>query len=69
MKTHKKKTYGTVLGVGDVGRWSDLSKVMASWGNDGTCRKQGTSVVHKQLNTDCLSISGLLKFYCCVVLS
>jgi hypothetical protein len=45
-----------------------MSTIMASWGNCGTCRKQRTSVVHKQLSTDCLSVSGPLKF-CTAVLS
>ena len=38
-----------------------VSTIMTSWGNGGTCRKWGTSVVLKQLSTDCLSISGPLK--------
>ena len=41
--------------------WGSVSTIMASWGNCGTCRKQGTSVVPKQLSTDRLSISGPLK--------
>lgn len=41
--------------------WGGVSTIMAPWGNGGTCRKRGTSVVLKQLSTDCLSISGPLK--------
>jgi hypothetical protein len=45
-----------------------VSTIMASWGNGGTCRKRGTSAMQKRLTTDCLSISGPLKF-CTAVLS